>query len=254
MGELEGRANVRAAMTTPHPVRTLVVIPAYNEAEALPATVAGLRTTHPDLDVLVVDDGSADGTAEVARSLGVQVLSLPFNLGIGGALRCGFRFAVREGYDRGVQFDADGQHDPTEIRTLLAPLDDGADLVIGCRFAGSGDYRVGRSRRFAMGILRLLTRWLTGRRFNDTSSGFRAFSRPMLERFAVDYPVEYMESVESLVQAVREGYDVREVPTVMHARAAGHASAQRFRLAYHYLRLLVVLGSSRRPRPVDGAR
>jgi glycosyltransferase involved in cell wall biosynthesis len=240
-------------MTTPAPVRTLVVIPAYNESEALPTTVAGLRQAHPELDVLVVDDGSADRTAEVARSLGVQVLSLPFNLGIGGALRCGFRFAVREGYERGVQFDADGQHDPAGIQTLLAPLDDGADLVIGCRFAGSGEYQVGRSRRLAMGILRLLARWLTGRRFNDTSSGFRAFSRPMLERFADDYPVEYMESVESLVQAVREGYDVREVPTVMHARTAGVASAQRFRLAYHYLRLLVVLGTSRRPRHANGA-
>ena len=96
-------------MTTPNPARTLVVIPAFNESEALPATVAGLRDAHPELDILVVDDGSADDTAEVARSLGVQVLSLPFNLGIGGALRCGFRFAVREGYERGVQFDADGQ-------------------------------------------------------------------------------------------------------------------------------------------------
>ena len=239
-------------MTTPDPARTLVVIPAYNESEALPATIAGLREVHPELDVLVIDDGSDDGTAEVARSLGVQVLSLPFNLGIGGALRCGFRYAVREGYERGVQFDADGQHDPTEIQTLLRPLDDGADLVIGCRFAGSGDYQVGRSRRFAMGILRLLARWLTGRRFNDTSAGFRAFGRRLLERFAADYPVEYMESVESLVQAVREGFDVREVPTTMHARAAGQASTQRFRLAYHYLRLLVVLGSSRRPRPASG--
>ena len=241
-------------MTPPRPARTLVVMPAFNESEALPATVAGLRAAEPGLDVLVVDDGSSDATAEVARSLGVQVLSLPFNLGIGGALRCGFRFAVREGYERAVQFDADGQHDAMEIKTLLAPLDDGADLVIGCRFGGSGDYEVGRSRRAAMGLLRLLARWLTGQRFNDTSSGFRSFSRRMLERFAVDYPVEYMESVESLVQAVREGYDVREVPTAMHARTGGVASTQRFRLAYHYLRLLVVLGSSRRPRPVSGAR
>jgi glycosyltransferase involved in cell wall biosynthesis len=240
-------------MTPPSPARTIVVIPAFNESEALPATIAGLRAAQPGLDLVVVDDGSTDSTAEVARSLGVQVLSLPFNMGIGGALRCGFRFAVREGYERGVQFDADGQHDPTEIQTLLEPLGDGADLVIGCRFAGSGDYQVGHSRRLAMAILRLLARWLTGRRFNDTSSGFRAFSRAMLERFAADYPVEYMESVESLVQAVREGYDVREVPTAMHARAAGEASTQRFRLAYHYVRLLVVLGSSRRPRPHSAA-
>lgn len=235
-------------MSTPGTKSTaLVVIPAFNEAAALPATIAGLRAAHPELDVVVVDDGSVDDTAAVARALGVQVLPLPFNLGIGGALRCGFKFAVREGYQRALQFDADGQHDPDEIDNLLAPLTDGADLVIGCRFSGSAAYQVGRSRRVAMGILRVLTRWLTGRRFTDTSSGFRAFSRPMLERFAEDYPLEYMDSVEALVLAVRAGYDVREVPTAMRPRAAGEASNRRFRLAYHYLRLLVVLGSSRRP-------
>jgi glycosyltransferase involved in cell wall biosynthesis len=227
---------------------TLVVIPAFNESAALPGTIAGLRAAHPELDVVVVDDGSLDDTVEVARSLGVQVLPLPFNLGIGGALRCGFKFAVRNGYQRALQFDADGQHDPAEIDALLAPLDEGADMVIGCRFAdGGGEYQVGRSRRAAMGILRVLTRWLTGRRFADTSSGFRAFNRRMLERFAEEYPLEYMDSVEALVLAVRAGYDVREVPTNMRPRAAGQASNRRFRLAYHYLRLLVVLGSSRRP-------
>jgi len=227
--------------------RTLVVIPAFNESAALPSTIGDLRARHPELDVVVVDDGSQDDTVEVARSLGVEVLPLPFNLGIGGALRCGFRYAVREGYDQALQFDADGQHDPEEIDALLAPLAAGADLVVGCRFAGTNEYSVGRSCRAAMAVLRTLTRWLTGRRFADTSSGFRAFSRPMLERFAADYPLEYMDSVEALVQAVREGYDVREVPTAMRPRSAGQASNRRFRLAYHYLRLLVVLGSSRRP-------
>ena len=226
-------------------MKTLVVIPAFNESAALPATIAGLHATRPDLDIVVVDDGSTDDTVAVARGLGVEVLPLPFNLGIGGALRCGFRYAVREGYDRALQFDADGQHDATEIETILTPLDDGADLVIGSRFASAGEYEVGRSRKLAMGVLRLLTRWLTGRRFADTSSGFRSFSRPMLERFAQEYPLEYMDSVEALVMAVRENYDVREVPTAMHPRAAGQASNRRFRLIYHYLRLLVVLGSSR---------
>lgn len=229
-----------------HPVRTLVVIPAFNESAALPGTIADLRAQHPELDVVVVDDGSADDTAAVARGLGVEVLPLPFNLGIGGALRCGFKYAVRHGYDRALQFDADGQHLASEIETLLAPLDDGADLVVGVRFGGTGDYRVGRSRRIAMGVLRVLTRWLTGRRFADTSSGFRAFSRPMLERFAEDYPLEYMDSVEALVLAVRGGFDVREVPTTMRSRVAGAPSNRRFRLAYHYLRLLVVLGVSPR--------
>jgi glycosyltransferase involved in cell wall biosynthesis len=227
---------------------TLAVIPAFNESAALPATIADLRAVHPDVDIVVVDDGSIDDTAAVAAALGVEVLRLPFNLGIGGALRCGFRFAVRQGYDRAFQFDADGQHLASEVDTLLAPLADGADMVVGVRFGNESGYAVGRSRRAAMSLLRTIARWLTGRRLADTSSGFRGFSRPMLERFAQEYPLEYMDSVEALVQAVREGFDVREVPVQMRHRAAGQASNRRFRLAYHYVRLLVVLGSSRRPR------
>lgn len=228
---------------------TAVIIPAFNEAEALPATLAELRAVRPDLHVVVVDDGSRDATAAVARAAGVDVLSLPFNLGIGGALRLGFRFAVEHGYERALQFDADGQHDPNEIAAILAPLDEGADLVIGSRFLGRGDYRVGRSRGVAMRLLRSLAMRLAGQRFSDTSSGFRAFSRPMLERFAVDYPIEYLDSVEALVFACRAGYDVREVPVQMRARAAGVASNRRFRLLYHYVRLLVVLGASPKPSP-----
>ncbi len=228
---------------------TAVIIPAFNEAEALPGTLAELRAVRPDLHIVVVDDGSADDTAAVARRAGVEVLSLPYNLGIGGALRLGFRYAVERGFARALQFDADGQHDPAEIATILAPLEAGADLVIGSRFAGRGDYRVGRSRGVAMRVLRALAMRLAGQRFSDTSSGFRAFSRPMLERFAVDYPIEYLDSVEALVFACRAGYDVREVPVTMRPRAAGTASNRRFRLLYHYVRLLVVLGCSPRPRP-----
>jgi len=135
-------------------VRTVAIIPAYNEAEALPGVLAALQAAHPTIDVVVVDDGSRDDTAGVARRPGVTVLRLPFNLGIGGALRMGFRYAVEQGYDRGFQFDADGQHDAHQVGRLLAELDAGADMVIGSRCAGQGDYQVGRSRGLAMGFLR----------------------------------------------------------------------------------------------------
>jgi glycosyltransferase involved in cell wall biosynthesis len=241
-----------AAGGSPHALRArascVVLIPAFNEAAALPAVLERLRREAPELDVVVIDDGSADDTGAVALEGGAVVLSLPFNLGIGGALRTGFRYAVEMGYERALQFDADGQHLASEIDTLLAPLDDGADMVVGVRFGADSDYVVGRGRKAAMGVLRVLTRWLTGRRFTDTSSGFRAFSRRMLERFAEEYPLEYMDSVEALIMALREGYDVREVPVQMQHRAAGQASNRRFRLAYHYVRLLVVLGASRRTR------
>jgi glycosyltransferase involved in cell wall biosynthesis len=233
-----------------------VVIPAYDEEEALPATLAELTSLRPDLDVLVVSDGSRDKTAALARAAGVAVIELPFNLGIGGALQAGFRYAVRHGYGRAVQFDADGQHDPREIARLEAALDAGADMVIGTRFGdGSVEYRVGPVRRVAMHVLRASVNALSGRRFSDTSSGFRAFTAPVLESFAGSYPVEFMDSTESLLLACKAGFDVVEVPTRIRRRIAGRPSNRHFRLVYHYLRLLVVIVSQvSRPRRHEGKR
>ncbi|HEY5887819.1 MAG TPA: glycosyltransferase family 2 protein [Acidimicrobiales bacterium] len=236
--------------TSPGANRTLVIIPAFNEEDALPAVLADLAT-RPSLDVIVVDDGSTDRTAAVAAEQGVTVLPLPFNLGIGGALRTGFLYAVRNGYDRAVQFDGDGQHDPDEIPTLLAALDEGADMVVGSRFAGkSASYTVSRVRARAMGVLRFTIKTLSGQQFSDTSSGFRAFNREVLEFFARTYPSEYMESVEALLLACAEGFQVAEVPVNMSDREAGTPSNRRWRLVYHYLRLLVVLVASAPRRAV----
>jgi len=240
------------------PPRTLVIIPALDEEAALPATLGELRAVHPELDVLVVDDGSTDHTVAAATDAGATVARLPFHLGIGCALRTGFRYALAEGYDRAVQFDADGQHDPDEIATLLTALDGGADMVIGSRFAsGEAAYEVGRIRKRAMSLLRLTVRLLSGRSFTDTSSGFRAFDRRTIEYFARTYPAEYMESVEALMMACYVGLRVVEVPTRMRERAAGHPSNGRWRLVYHYARLYVVLLSSatvRRPVFQEAAR
>ncbi|MEQ8841445.1 MAG: glycosyltransferase family 2 protein [Acidimicrobiales bacterium] len=236
-------------MTSGSDRRTIVVIPAFNEEASLPAVLRQLADEVPDLDVVVVDDGSVDSTAVVVREAGVPCVSLPFNLGIGGALRAGYRFAADGGYDRAVQFDADGQHRADQIGVLLAALDEGADMACGSRFAAGG-YDVGRGRGWAMGLLRVGVRLLTGRRFTDTSSGFRAVQGPLLEVFASEYPVEYMDSVETLVSACRAGFEVTEVPTLMRERAGGVPSQRPFRLAYHYARLLVaLLGSPRRAVP-----
>ena len=228
---------------------TLIIIPAKDEEAALPSVLATLAVTVPELDVVVVDDGSTDATAEVARAAGATVLSLPFNLGIGGALRTGFRYAVREGYQRGVQFDADGQHDATQIAALLAALDDGADMVIGNRFGGqSHSYELGRMRAGAMGVMRFFVRQFSGQRFTDTSSGFRGFSREVLELFAREYPAEYMESVEALLLASAEGFRVDEVPITMHNRELGQASTRKLKLIYHYLRMMLVITARAAPR------
>lgn len=235
------------------PHTTLVVIPAYNEEEPLPGVLKELREQVPEFDVLVVSDGSTDDTAAVARRSGARVLELPVNLGVGGALRVAFRFAVRGGYERVVQVDADGQHEPLVLRQLLVPIDDGADLVIGSRFAEGGEltYAVSATRRRGMAILRRLVRMLTGQRISDTTSGFRAFSRPMLEFFARSYPTEYMgDTVEALVNACHAGFRVEEVGVNMRGRGGGAPSTRGFRLFYYYVRLVVVLVASagRRPR------
>jgi glycosyltransferase involved in cell wall biosynthesis len=229
----------------------LVVIPAFEEEAALPGVLGELRRACPDADVVVVDDGSTDRTADVAAAGGATVLRLPFNLGIGGALRTGFRYAIDHGYRRAVQFDGDGQHDPAEIARLLEGLDAGADMVIGSRFAhGDSTYEVGRVRRRAMRLLGATVRILSGRMFTDTSSGFRAFSHRSLDLFARTYPVDYMESVEALVMACASGLEVAEVPVRMRVRSSGQPSNRRLRLVYHYARLLLVimLTTSRRNR------
>ena len=148
-----------------------------------------------------------------------------------------------------MQVDADGQHDPGAIEKLFAALDD-ADLVIGSRFGGTGDYEVGRTRRGAMRLLQFTLRLLSGRTFTDTSSGFRAFNRPLLEYFSKSYPSEYMESVEALIGAYYAGFRIAEVPIEMHQRAGGAPSALRLKLAYHYVRVIVtiLIGAGRRPQ------
>jgi len=229
-------------MTTGGATPLLFILPAYNEEAALPGVLAELRANFSDADFVVIDDGSVDATTQAGRDGGAVVLPLPFNLGIGGALRTGFQYAARHGYGRAVQFDADGQHDPAEVKHLLAALDDGADLAVGSRFAdGEVGYDVGRVRGGAMGVLRIVVRRVSGRSFTDTSSGFRAFSRPMLEFFAATYPAEYMESVEALLTACREGFAVVEVPVRMRGREAGAPSNRTWRLVYHYMRLFVVI-------------
>ena len=228
---------------------TLIVIPAYNEEAALPGVLAELAETCPHHDVLVVVDGATDATARVARDGGAAVAELPFNLGIGGALQTGFRYATRHGYARAVQFDADGQHDASSIAPLLEGLDAGLDLVIGSRFGHAGDareeYSVGRLRGGGMAVLRLGVRLTTGTRVHDASSGFRAFSRPLIEYFAGNYPVEYMDSVESLLLARFAGFRVGEVAVQMRQRTLGVPSQRRLRLLYHFARVLIVMLSAR---------
>jgi glycosyltransferase involved in cell wall biosynthesis len=232
--------------------RILIIMPALNEEESLRATLKELREVIDGPDILVIDDGSTDATAEVASRAGALSAQLPFTLGVGGAVRVGLHYAQRNGYDRAVVIDADGQHDPAGITALLEALDNGADMAVGSRFAaGTDDYPVGRTRRQAMRFLGAIVRALTGQRFSDVTSGFRAFDRPVIELLAREYPVEYLaDTVEALLLVRYAGFRVDEVPISMRPRAAGEPSTRRVKLVINYLRLLIgILGSaSRRAR------
>jgi glycosyltransferase involved in cell wall biosynthesis len=223
--------------------RALAIVPAWNEQDSVGTTVAEIFATNPDLDVLVVDDGSSDRTAQLARAAGAEVCVLPFNLGVGGAMRAGYRYALRHGYEVAVQVDADGQHDPRYVKALLDALDDGADVVIGARFAREGDpYRVRGPRRWAMVFLATVLSKLAGTRLTDVTSGFRAANVRAIRVFAAHYPAEYLgDTVESLVIAIRTGHVVAQVPVDMRVRTAGKASASPARAAVYLVRAVVAL-------------
>lgn len=222
--------------------RVLVVVPAWNEQASVGAVVREVLYGHPHYDVLVVDDGSRDDTAAVAAAAGAQVCRLPFNLGVGGAMRAGYRYALRHDYDAVVQIDADGQHDPAYVDVLLRELDR-ADIVIGARFAGEGSYAVRGLRRLAMVLLSGVMTRLARHRLTDVTSGFRAVNRTAMAVFATHYPAEYLgDTVESLVIALRLGCRVRQVPVAMRVRAQGNPSQSPVRAAVYLCRALVALG------------
>lgn len=233
-------------MTTGH---ALVIIPALNEQSSVGAVV--LTTRRLGYEVCVVDDGSTDGTAKAAAAAGAQVVRLPVNLGIGGALRCGFRWALSHGYEVVVQVDADAQHDPGEIELLLRVMrESDAEMVVGSRFVeGAGAYEVHRVRRVAMNALSRRVARITGIRILDSSSGFRAIRRPLLDRFAADYPVEYLDSVEALIDAGRTGAKIVEYPVAMAPRAEGEPSSGALAAVWHVIRVVVAMELMHKRRP-----
>lgn len=218
--------------------RILAVVPAYNEEGNVGAVVRELVNLAPFLDVLVVDDGSLDGTAQEARLAGAMVLSLPANLGIGGAMRAGMSFALEKGYRRALQVDGDGQHDPSQVHLLLEPLQSGeADMVIGSRFLTAGGYKPPWHRRLGTLLLSAAVKAVTGREATDTTSGFRAMNRRALAFLADNYPEDYPES-ESLVLMHLAGVRWIEVPVVMRSRSGGTSSIRSLSSIYYMIKVM----------------
>ena len=238
------------------PTRTLIVVPAWNEEATVASVVTEIRALHPAAAVLVVNDGSTDATSSRASEAGALVLDLPVNLGVGGAMRAGYLFAYRTDVDWVVQMDADGQHDPRDLRALLSVLDAGeADIVIGARFAGTGSYRIRGPRRWVIGLLSFVLSRVAHTRLTDTTSGFKACNRAAIRLFATNYPAEYLgDTIESLVIAARSGLRVRQVGVAMRPRAGGKPSHSPVKAAVFLVRAIVALivALSRPTEPAAG--
>jgi glycosyltransferase involved in cell wall biosynthesis len=222
-------------------LRRIAIVPAFNEERNIGGVLDELRAFDPGLVVVVVSDGSSDRTAAVAREHGAHVVQLPFNLGIGGAVQTGFKYAAEGGYELAVRCDGDGQHDPSQLGKVIAPVLAGeVDIAIGSRFVGEGGYQSSVTRRVGIRLLAWIVSAIARQRVTDTTSGFQALNRRALELFALDYPHDYPE-VEGMVMTIRHQLRLCEVPVTMRERAHGRSSITALRSIYYMAKVLLAL-------------
>jgi hypothetical protein len=222
-------------------VKRIAIVPAFNEERNVGRVLDELRAIDPRLDVVVVSDGSTDRTAEVASARGAYVIRLPFNLGIGGAVQTGFKYAWEEGYELAVRLDGDGQHDPGELRLLVAPVVAGeADLAVGSRFVEGRGYRSSPARRVGIRILARVVSLIARQRLTDTTSGFQACNRRAISVYAADLPLDYPE-VEGMVMAIKHRIRLVEVPVTMREREHGRSSIGTLASIYYMIKILLAL-------------
>lgn len=231
--------------------RVLAIIPAHNEADSLAGVISDIRA-HTGADIVVVNDGSTDRTPEIALEQRVELLNMPFNLGIGSTMQTGFKFAYSQGYDIAVQVDGDGQHDAAWMPALVQPLVDGeCEMVLGSRYLEQSGYSGSAGRRVGTAIFSRILSLMLGQKLTDATSGFRAINRDVIELFAHDYPRDYPE-VEALLQVHMARFRVREIPVGMRQRGGGRSSINAFRSIYYMVKvllaLLVVMTRKKAPR------
>lgn len=233
---------------------TVVIIPALNEARSVGAVIDDVRANAADVDVVVIDDGSTDTTAAVARAHGADVVEHPYNLGYGVALKTGYRYAVRHGYRALVQFDADGQHCGESVPALLEPIRRGeADAVLGSRFFAGSTYRMSPLRRVGSAWFGVLLRWLTGWRVSDPTSGLQALSRPVVELYATDcFPGDYPDA-DMLVLLRRNGFRLREVAAAMRSDGGSPSMHGGLKTVYYVYKMTLSMLMNT-VRPAHGSR
>jgi len=222
-------------------VKTLFIIPAYNEELNIGSVIEDIRGHVQGADILVINDGSADATGTVAKTLGVTVITLPYNLGIGAAMQTGYHYADMQGYDIAVQFDGDGQHRADQLNHLLGPIERGeADIVIGSRFLTKGLYEAEVARLIAIRVLSRIISSLVGQKITDPTSGLRAVNRKVLQFFCDFYPDDYPEP-ESLVLLHKAGFRIAEAPVLMEKRLLGNSSITLFRGVYYVVKVVLAV-------------
>jgi len=222
-------------------MKILVIVPAYNEEGNIPSVLNDLNNNFPRGDVIVINDGSQDKTSELARTYGINVIDLSYNIGIGGAIQTGFLYAMSKNYDVAIQFDGDGQHLAKEIPKLLRPhIENGADLVVGSRFLSDGSYNPSVQRRIGAKVLSLIVLLLIRKKITDTTSGFRLYSKKAMQFFSSIYPDDYAE-VEALVLAHKKGLTIEEVATQMNPRMTGQSSITISRAVYYMVKVVLAI-------------
>ena len=222
-------------------MRVLIIIPAYNEAENICSVVESIKSTEPGMDYLVINDCSKDDTEQVCKAHGYQYISLPANLGIGGAVQAGYLYALQHGYDIAIQIDGDGQHDPAYIRDLIQPIINGeADIAIGSRFITKEGFQSSGSRRLGIYFLSTVIRICCGIRILDVTSGFRAVNRKFIKFYAKNYAQDYPEP-EAIIAAAMNGGRIKEIPVIMRERKSGKSSINVWRSLYYMLKVTLAI-------------
>ena len=220
---------------------TLIIIPAYNEEKNIRNVIAGIQNLCLDMDILVINDGSNDKTETTIRKAGTDVISLPYNLGYGGALQTGFKYAVSKGYRYVIQFDGDGQHTPEYLKKIYDELKKGdVDIVIGSRFMESGSFRAGTLKKIALAFFRILIRQFTGIRITDPTSGLQGLSRRVFGYYSIkgNFPGDYPDA-DIIIHMLKCSYKIREIPVIIRQRAEGKSMHSGIKPVYYLVKVFL---------------